>query len=679
MASVQAGAGHQSNSVITQGLSTASNNSPLESFFGPYQGTAESLRADDRLAHETYNLPEAYKGRNKFLEEVLDFKIRKEDEFYTRDLLPWEFTDDLHVAWEIFSFNRTLADLEPHQGVPRYVSAQSEQHTDNLLRRGLAFIIEHGFYKTSRGKRHFALNLQQISDAVHTTCYFGVIHSLLSGQNYYKEWNRRYGRQANRVNDLFDMEKRRWACVQKEVNGLYLLDAELKHELRKEGVVPNLWVFPDKMGIYVNMVGEHQMDYDKRGPLANENRERGDLKATFRGLPVFEAQSFDVDFTGEPIDLMTRERQCGEWFWCKAGDQIAIYSADSDNWEIMNGEDGEELDNKAMDLTKVPDLTPEGMNADGPVEDGYLLFRPFQTYRMASAILAKGGTETGSTFHGHHDFMLSDDVVRKVHVGHYTFYSKAVVKRPKNYVIVEDVFAQGYVGGEGSDLFDLKSEDDQKIFKQLLATGEFGRGGPSIMAFKCKRKPKNSIVDITGSFSPSVYEKLRENGSNREHYAGQRVAYEKLGLDILDMYKERAEDEFLNRVKRLNTVCHRGMQLEAGKDGVYVPTQLNTGHWGPNVYPGVRKVREGQNSFIENQNWSKKMIMKVGEFNTTIVGASNGISDEQREAYKKTIKQLEEDLKKAKEKNNEGDGASISSTTVIDGSAIRSLKKKGKR
>ena len=101
------------------------------------------MRADDALAHETYNLPESYRGRNKFLERVLDYKIRKKDEFYTRALLPWEYTDDLHVAWEIFSFNRTLADLEPHQGVPRYVSAQQEAHTDNLLRRGLAFIIEH--------------------------------------------------------------------------------------------------------------------------------------------------------------------------------------------------------------------------------------------------------------------------------------------------------------------------------------------------------------------------------------------------------------------------------------------------------------------------------------------------------------------------------------------------------
>ena len=48
---------------------------------------------------------------------------------------------------------------------------------------------------------------------------------------------------------------------------------ELKHEMRREGVTPNLWMF-HKMGIYVNMVGEHQLDYNKRGPEANSNRER---------------------------------------------------------------------------------------------------------------------------------------------------------------------------------------------------------------------------------------------------------------------------------------------------------------------------------------------------------------------------------------------------------------------
>lgn len=106
--------GTMNGNLISQSLSSAAQLHPLESFFGPYNGTSEYLNPDDEHAVETYNLPESYKGRNKFLERVLDFKIRSEDEFYTAKLLPWEYTEDIHIAWEVFSFNRTLADLEPH-------------------------------------------------------------------------------------------------------------------------------------------------------------------------------------------------------------------------------------------------------------------------------------------------------------------------------------------------------------------------------------------------------------------------------------------------------------------------------------------------------------------------------------------------------------------------------------
>merc|ERR1719453_940912 len=69
---------------------------------------------------------------------------------------------------------------------------------------------------------------------------------------------------------------------------------------------------------------------------------------------------------------------------------------------------------------------------------------------MNSAILAKGGRELGSTFHGHHDMVLQSDAVRKIYMGNYSFYSKSVVKRPKNFALVEDVFCSGYVAGEGT-------------------------------------------------------------------------------------------------------------------------------------------------------------------------------------------------------------------------------------
>jgi len=576
-------------------LTTGENAHPITNFFGPISGHHEALRADDQLSHETYNLPRAYVGKNKYLEETLDFMIRKEDEFYTRSLLPWEFTDDLHVAWEIFSFNRTLADLEPHQGLPRFVTQESEKHSDNLLRRGLAFIIEHGFYKTERGKRHFALNLQQITDAVHTTCYFGVIHALLGGKSYYREWRRKFGRQVARRNDLFREERKRWAIVQKSRDGLYLLDAELKHELKREGVVPNLWVFPDKMGIYINMVSGDALSYKERGPEALSNRSSGDKVQSFRGLPVFEAQSFDVEFTSEPVDLLIRERQCGEYFWLPSGGEIAIYSADADKFvRVTVPTDANRIFGDGTKGTTGNGTQPK----TGKTGNGHILFRPFQTYRMASAILAKGGSELGATYHGHHDFMLSDDILRKVHVGHYTFYSKSVVKRPKNYIIIEDVFSQGYIGGEGTRFF---TKDE---LKNAVSEGTLGKGGgPSLICVISNGgEPEDDVLDITGRFQQSVYDIFNDENAYVEHYKGSGSAYEQMELQMLEPYRNNLNDEYIQRVQRFNTVCFRGMQYTKNAAGEMKLTQLNTGHWGTNIYAGVRKVREGENSFMKQCN-----------------------------------------------------------------------------
>jgi len=612
--------------MTTHNLTTGDNLHPLESFFGPYYGTHEKPRADDRLAKETYNLPKAYEGKNLFLEEVLDFKIRKEDEFYTSRLLPWKFTDDIHVKWEIFSFNRTLADLIPEQGVPRYVSAQSESHSDNLLRRGLAFIIEHGFYKTERGKRHFNLNLQQITDAVHTTCYFGVIHALLQGQSYYKEWHRKFGFPISRANDIMQTERRRWGIVQKSRNGLYLLDAELRHEMKRENVVPNTWVFPDKMLIYVNMVGDHQLSYSERGPEANSNRESGDSKTTFRGCPVFEAQAFDVDFTGEPVDLMIRERQCGSFHTLKFGEEKYIYDADKDNWQkitykdyvqkAVNGNmkkpelDAYRKDHAVSTIKKdvytgeeygENDITlPKDNDQSGP---DLILFRPHQTYRMASAILAKGGDELGNTFHGHHDFLLSDDIIRKVHVGHYTFYSKSVVKRTKNYVIVEDIFSQGYVGGENTVAF-----NNAKEYLTARSSNTLGKGdAPSIIVVAVPAGTSDNLknaVDMTGSFHPSIYERLQEDDQSKEHYPLSSSVHGVLDFKSIEPYRVSEMDEFIQRVQRVNTVCFRGCEgVRDDTTKTFKVTQLNQGHWGENVYPGCRKVRDGENSFLKDCNY----------------------------------------------------------------------------
>ena len=706
-------------------------------FFGSPDGYHEEVRADDQLSHETYNLPKAYEGRNKRLEDILDFMIRKEDEFYTRELLPWEYTEDLSITWDVWKFNRSLLDVVPEQGISRLVTQESERHTDNLVRRGLAFQLEHGFMTTDKGRRNYALNLQQISDAVHTTCYFGVMHALFAGQNYYKEYRRKFARFVKGPRTLFRHERQMWACLQKDIKGVYIMDAEIKHHMKINGIVPNVLVLPPKAGIYISMVPPRETEYHLRGPGSHEalTQDRTGI-STFRGSKVFEAQSFDVDFQHEFIDLTSRPRMCGEYFVIPGSQAphnlmatlsaavgklvekpiqaglalppvelkdllaasrhdpfIHIYSADKDDYvkityaeanrAALNGtgasDRGAELRAKKNELTKIhakfeeigkkkvaaaktprekkevaqrftaalrdgEDFDPlasgfvmdtlavikasvdrldaddtgareagarikradlaihaEYFKADADADKHHydiLLLRPFQTYTMHSAIMAKGGSDLGAVYHGHHDFQLSDNVAVKTHFGNYTFYSKPVIKRPRNYTIIPDCFAQGYISGEGHTFF--QPGEGQDNLATAIQEGTLGSSDcrQSLIAWKVPRGDGEKLadaIDITGRFAGAQRDYEPDDGL---HFAGADVLGSLESIDELD--QNRGDEAFLHQVQQVNTVCFRGAQYTNGTF-----THQGKGHWGT-PYAGVLPVRDGAIMYMDPNKEPKK-------------------------------------------------------------------------
>ena len=782
----------QYNQEMTQETTTTVQN-PWAPFFGEldpdmtqqmdFTGDRRGgISADQRFRHETYNLPEAYKGKSRHLEDVLDFMIRKEDEFYTRDLMPWEYTDDIHVQWDVFKFNRTIADIEPEQGIPRLVTAQTEGQSASLLRRGLAFQLEHGFFTTERGKKHFMLNLQQITDAIHTTAYFGVIHALLTGKEYYKEWRRKYGNVPKRRGNVYLRERNTWAILQKSIKGLYILDARAKHDMGLQNVRPNVIVMPSKASMYAQMVPTSEVDYARRGPGAHEALASGKMETTFRGSKVFEAESFDVDFSDQNVDLLSRTKMIGEYFIIDYDQEAQIFDADEDqfmpisyhaaaahalnaNDDIFNKDyltehshkyitppdhnknvmlklnkfknllsaaqarafdnaldprispdqakkdgdrqlsekqkkrrttirgnvntgkknilglalntyhgkdaanpgDGDDEDGKlnkesldALNIaiaeysTEAPGLTDDSYEADpvrynvmgfestayagavtqlntaldaalgekdpkGKVspktdqiaavadklnaltllEDTYavvhrivttvnyrahhkvILFRPFATWRMGSAIIAQGGNELGSTFHGHHDFQLSDDVVRKTILGHYTFYSKAVVKRPKHYCIEEDVHCQGYVSGGGTQFF---TESTLRDALEQQAVGTEQNRHDLVAWIMTDGKEYTKPVHMSGRLPESV----AEYDDSTEHFDG--CSRMRAILEDMNAFENGDDDTYMGGNNNLNFMCFRGAQLDENNQVKH----LNKGHWGELTYDGCMAIRTGE-------------------------------------------------------------------------------------
>merc|ERR1711988_545241 len=560
---------------------------------------------------------------------------------------------------EIFRFNKTLMDLEPHGGVPRYVTAEREARSDRLVRRGLAFIIEHGFYTTDQGRQHYLMNLRQIVDSVNETAYHGVVYALLNADNHYKEWHRQHGSRVARPGDLQRQARRLWGCVQKQERGLYLLDAELKDVMRYEGVTPDCWIVPSKMSIYVTMVdGPTAIKYSDGGPATQGALEAGPARfQTFRGCNVYESRPFDIDFIGEPYDLLVRRRQIGEHFVlggqpngrdnegniedldkAKGKFDSFIFSMDTDNFERVSFEEAAEA--ACNTLAEMPPgdkaivekalkagapscateisalmtaLTPgsdakaaltanifkSGLQNGGRPPFRVLLMRPFETYDMASAILMKKGLETGMTAHGHHDFMLSDDVIHKVHIGHYTFYHKSIVKQPKNITIAEDIFARNYIRGEGVSLF------TEATWKEDIGKDYFSK---DIIAIRTNVDAVQNPCDLTGQYENQVLDASPTDlsGSKVDQLYGKDSA--KVAADAnFDKLKYYGEDpnKFLSPLRSVNTLTWQGMQVDQSKDGKFDQITLATGHWGTNVYAGCKSVRTGANAFLKDMGYEK--------------------------------------------------------------------------
>lgn len=492
------------------------------------------------------------------------------------------------------------------QGVPRYVTAEKESRSDRLVRRGLAFIIEHGFYKTDMGRQHYLMNLRQIVDSVNETAYHGVIYALLSAKNHYKEWERQHGATVTRPGQLLRQQRRRWGCIQKQERGLYLLDAELKDQLKYEGVRPDVWILPSKMSIYVTMVPSAEVEYYRKGAGASSNLEKGpDNLVTFRGSKVFESRPFDIDFIGEPRDLLVRERQIGSYYLFPnesdniKGDKrdIFIYSMDDDDMVRM----------RYAECEKEAKLNATAAGVDTSGKGTVLLLRPFETYNMASAILMKGGLSTGATYHGHHDFMLTDDVMHKVHIGHYTFYHKSVVKAPKNLIIAEDVFAHSYVHGEGCNVFSGEGSraEGSVSFSEELSQDTFSRDIIPIWIPQGRYPKIQNPLDITGHYNTQTLDANNSTLDNSmEHYPNAGKYSQALGFDNLQNYGH--SEQFLSPMRNLNTVCFQGHQLSYDpKTEKFSKITINTGAWGPNVYPGCRSVRNGENAFLKDMEYEK--------------------------------------------------------------------------
>jgi hypothetical protein len=83
------------------------------------------------------------------------------------------------------------------------------------------------------------------------------------------------------------------------------------------------------------------------------------------------------------------------------------------------------------------------------------------------------------------------------------------------------------------------------------------------------------------------------NTSNHRHYASSD--YYSMIYQLNNSAQTYMQTYDYAEQNRFNTLCFQGHQSTFNVNtSLYDLTTVNTGHWGPNVYPGVGRVRRGQ-------------------------------------------------------------------------------------
>merc|ERR1719321_47879 len=116
-------------------------------------------------------------------------------------------------------------------------------------------------------------------------------------------------------------------------------------------------------------------------------------------------------------------------------------------------------------------------------------------------------------------------------------------------------------------------------------------------------------IDITGRLHPTLYADtdIPEGEIDEAQYPGARYYAEFLELKKLTSYASDATEHFMSPFKYLNTVAFQGAQFMYNhKQGGFYDKIKNTGHWG-NVYNGVKKVRNGENAFMKEDDQKSPM------------------------------------------------------------------------
>jgi hypothetical protein len=295
------------------GAASFNKDEALKKFFGqPKPSFFNTTSEYDQYDIENFDLPDAYKGPNKFIRNILIAKITDADEFPIKRMAPLRKQEQhLEIQWDQWIFNQGLLGRTPEESVSRLLSSHFTSKRDFMVRYGIALLLEHGFYKSPMGQKHYVMQLQQIANATVDTLAHGSIFYILNcpPPSDFHSTHRldTSNRSINALDRAFQQELEMFAIVQKTEDGMLLLYNKMQeaYKERNTGEEADIFLAPAGMKIYAAGRPENRYFY-----LSGKSRGSTD---PLPGVSVTESRAFRQGDAPND-DPCYRERTIGGFF-----------------------------------------------------------------------------------------------------------------------------------------------------------------------------------------------------------------------------------------------------------------------------------------------------------------------------------------------------------------------------
>lgn len=311
---------------VNEQLSTASKQDTVQKLRHFFGEPAEPQKLELYMNQHALSpyLPDAYNGASIKLRDTINHLVLNQPSTaLTSIILPFKHMEGaLNFQWDEIKFDQRLLQRVPYEGTSRMIGYTTKRHSDRMVRRGIALMLESDFYHTPQGRIHFSNQLQSVKACVQETCNHDVLYVLLT-QNFYKI---KYTIRDNlgpvrNIVQAMQREVSNYAIVQKDDYGLDRAVVNAITLMARERVRPNALLIPHELLAYVTMVPEAKIQYDKGGPQAIDRFNGGPdafAQTTFRNTKVYAVDTVSRGGDAQPFQMLERRSMVGEYYTAKA-------------------------------------------------------------------------------------------------------------------------------------------------------------------------------------------------------------------------------------------------------------------------------------------------------------------------------------------------------------------------